>query len=411
MKRLDFFMGALALVAVTVMAASPSAFAQENGNRDVDGNIVRGPYETNKFGDNWFIGAGGGINVFIHDGYDMAVAPSIDASIGKWFTPSIGMRVGYQGFQTKVWADSPSFLATVRDADKNEYALKTGYMYIHGDFLWNMSNALGGYKETRFWNLIPYVHTGFYRSYGLDGADFADNEFALGAGLLHNLRLTNRLDLIVDMRATAVKGSVIGTTGPSLLASVTAGLAVDLGWPAFVRTSTVLEGVEVANMERFAVMEAAALALEAANEALEAENIKLASSNKNLSDQVKKLKKAGSQQPDLSEFFDGMAPSVFFEIGQTVLSPKELKHLQFIAESLVAKAEEGTDIVITVMGTADSNTGTTKRNQYLSDARGRYVFDILTKEYGISPERINVRSEVVNATGNPSFDRAVTFTF
>ena len=150
MKRLDFFMGALALVAVTMMAASPAAVAQENGNRDMDGNIVRGPYETNKFGDNWFIGAGGGINVFLHDGYDMAVAPSIDANIGKWFTPSIGMRVGYQGFQTKVWADSPSFLATVRDADKNEYALKTGYMYIHGDFLWNMSNALSGYKETRF---------------------------------------------------------------------------------------------------------------------------------------------------------------------------------------------------------------------------------------------------------------------
>jgi hypothetical protein len=29
--------------------------AQEDGNRDENGKIVRGPYETNRFGDNWFI--------------------------------------------------------------------------------------------------------------------------------------------------------------------------------------------------------------------------------------------------------------------------------------------------------------------------------------------------------------------
>ena len=186
MKRLDFILGAFALTAVFMMAASPAATAQENNNRDMDGNVVRGPYETNKFGDNWFIGAGGGVNVLLNEGYGIAVAPSIDANVGKWFTPSIGMRVGYQGFQTKVWADSPSFLATVRDSETGDYALKTGYMYFHGDFLWNMSNALSGYKETRFWNLIPYIHTGYYRSYGLGNTDFADNEFALGAGMIHN---------------------------------------------------------------------------------------------------------------------------------------------------------------------------------------------------------------------------------
>ena len=71
MKRLYFILGALALVAVT-MATSPAAGAQENGNRDEYGKVVRGPYETNAFGDNWFIGAGGGINVFYNDGYDMA---------------------------------------------------------------------------------------------------------------------------------------------------------------------------------------------------------------------------------------------------------------------------------------------------------------------------------------------------
>lgn len=409
MKRLDFILGALALVAAS-MAACPAADAQENGNRDEFGAVVRGPYETNAFGDNWFIGAGGGINVFLIEDFDIAIAPSVDAYLGKWFTPSIGMRVGYQGFQSKLWADSPSVLGNVRDTEKNMFAQKFGYMYVHGDFLWNMSNALSGYKETRFWNLIPYVHTGYYRAYGLDGADYADNEIAGGAGLLHNLRLTDRLDLQIDMRATVVNGRAVQASGAALLGSVTAGLAVDLGYPGFVRTSTVLAAAEIASAERIAVLETAAIALEAANAALVADNEKLAVSNKKLNDQVAKLKNQKPATTDISEFLDGMSPTVYFEIGQTVLSPREKKHLEFIAKNLVAKADESM-IVITVMGKSDSNTGTVKRNQYLSEARGKYVYDILTQHFGIDPARLEVRSEVVKATGDPAFDRAVTITF
>jgi outer membrane protein OmpA-like peptidoglycan-associated protein len=284
-------------------------------------------------------------------------------------------------------------------------------MYFHGDFLWNMSNALSGYKETRFWNLVPYVHTGYFRSYGLDDVDFAENEFALGVGLLHNLRLTDMLDLIIDMRATAVKGDVIASAGPTILGSVTAGLAVDLGWPNFVRTSTIIGSVEMANAEKVALLETAALALEAANDALERENLNLANKNEKLNDQIKRLKQRESTEMDMTAFFEGISPAVYFEIGKTVLAPDELRHLQFIAENLILKAEAGTDIVITVMGTADSNTGTTRRNQFLSEARGKYVCDILINDYGISPDRISIQSDVIKAAGNPALERAVVFTF
>ena len=410
MKRLYFILGALALVAVT-MATSPAAGAQENGNRDEYGKIVRGPYETNAFGDNWFIGAGGGINVFYNEGFDMAIAPSVDANFGKWFTPSVGMRVGYQGFQSKLWSQTASILGNVKDSGNNMYAQKFGYMYFHGDFLWNMSNALSGYKETRFWNLVPYVHTGFYRSYGLDDVDYNNNEFAMGAGLLHNLRLADRLDLIIDMRATVVNGRVHMSDGVAVLGSVTAGLAVDLGWPNFERTSSVIAAVSLANEEKCAILEAAAAALEIANEALAVQNDKLATNNMNLNNELKKLKAQKTAVADITAFFEGMDPTVYFEIGKTTLAPMEMKHLEFIAKNLVAKADQETQITITVMGTADSNTGTNKRNEYLSNARGQYIYDILTKTYGISPDRLEVQSEIIQATDNPAYDRAVRITF
>ena len=415
MKRLNLFLGAAALIAVS-LTASPAVMAQENGNRDENGKVVRGPYETNRFGDNWFIGAGGGINIFWSEGLDadnLKIAPSIDFNFGKWFTPAIGMRVGYQGINSQVWSDTPTLLGPTRNADNQMYLEKFGYMYIHGDFLWNMSDALGGYKQTRFWNFVPYLHAGYFRSYGLDNVNFADNEIAAGVGLLHNLRLVERLDLIIDMRATAVNARVRGTTGVAVLPTVTMGLAVDLGWPAFVRTSAVLGEFEAMTVDQIAALEATALALEIANESLQQENAMLNASNGKLGKEVKALKaKVDDPVFTAAGFFEEMGPAVvYFNIGKTVLDAKEMSHMDFIANNILTKVDQDTKIHITVAGTADGTTGTLKRNQYLSKARGEYVMNLLTQKYGISKDRIVLHPEVVVKPADPVLSRTVTITF
>lgn len=412
MKRLNLILGAAALIAVS-LTASPSLSAQEDGNRDEYGRIVRGPYETNRFGDNWFISVGGGINSFWNEGLDidnMKIAPSIDANFGKWFTPAVGMRIGYQGINSQVWSPEATILGPALDADKGMYLEKFGYMYVHGDFLWNASDAIGGYKETRFWNLIPYLHAGYYRSYGVDNVDFADNELAAGVGLLHNLRLANRLDLVIDMRATAVNGRARAADGVAVVPSVTMGLAVDLGWPSFIRTSTVIEGVEVVMTEQIAAVEAAAAAIELANISLKEQNNALASANKKLKKENQNLKEQFTY--DENEFFKEMGPAtLYFNIGQAKLCEKELNHLDFIASNILTRVNQDTMIYITVLGTADSTTGSQTRNEYLSKARGEYVYKILVEKYGIAPGRIVVDSEVIQSPKNPSLDRAVVIKF
>ena len=411
MKRLNFILGAAALAAVA-LTASPAVNAQENGNRDENGKVVRGPYETNRFGDNWFIGAGGGVNVFLHDGYKVNIGPSIDAGFGKWFTPAVGMRVGYSGFATRFWADNPSVLGNTLDQEENQYLQKMGYMYVHGDFLWNMSNAIGGYKETRFWNLVPYLHAGFYRGYGMDGADYANNELAVGAGLLHNLRLTERLDLVVDMKAIVVNGRVIGAEDPSIQPSVTMGLAVDLGYPGFVRTSSVMGAMELAAADQIAALQAAAVALELANATLEEDVIALENRNKQLDKMVVDLKKNQNTTDDMSDMLKDMSPvAVYFNIGKATLSVDEMQHLEYIAKNILAKADKQSKVYLTVVGSADSNTGTAKRNKDLSEARSKYVSDLLTSKFGIAKDRLVVKSEVVNAKSDPELERAVTISF
>lgn len=414
MKRLNLFMGAAALIAVA-MTASPDASAQENGNRDEFGKIVRGPYETNRFGDNWFISVGGGANSFWNEGMgfdNMKIAPSIDAGIGKWFTPAVGMRIGYQGINSQVWSKTATVLGPTLDSEKNMYLEKFGYMYVHGDFLWNISDAFSGYKETRFWNFVPYLHTGYFRSYGLNGVDFNDNEFAAGAGLIHNLRLAERLDLVVDMRATVVNGRIRGSDGVAVLPSMTMGLAVDLGFPAFIRTSTILAEYEEVAVEQMAALEATAVALELANASLEEDLIELAVENRQLEDALKKSAVTPAASYDAEQFFSEMEPAVlYFNIGQTVLDEKEMQHMDFIARNILEKVDQQTKIHIVILGTADGNTGTEKRNEYLSRKRGEYICNMLVEKYGISPDRLDVDSEIVSGDADPQLSRAVTIAF
>ena len=100
-----FVRGALA---ATLTLVSAGVMAQENGNRDERGGIVRGPYETNRFFDNIFIGIAGGVNVYhgendSHGGFGKRLAPALDLNVGKWITPAVGVRIGYSGLNAKGW--------------------------------------------------------------------------------------------------------------------------------------------------------------------------------------------------------------------------------------------------------------------------------------------------------------------
>ena len=115
---------------------------------------------------------------------------------------------------------------------------------------------------------------------------------------------------------------------------------------------------------------------------------------------------------DETKFFEGMSPAaIYFNIGKATLCEKEMHHLDFLAKNIIAKADQDTDILINVMGTADGNTGTAKRNQQLCEARGKYVFDILTTQYGISPERLTVKTQIIEKAAKPELSRAVMISF
>ena len=370
MKTVKFFLGAMAL-AVVSMVAAPVVNAQEN--KDAEGNTVRHPYLTNGLWDNWFVGAGAGMN-FFYDNSEWQSGFALDVNVGKWVTPSVGLRAGFNGLKGGFGGGN--------------------FGYFHGDAMWNISNAIGGYKESRFWDFVPYAHAGLMVDNG--------KELAVGAGLLNVLRLSKRLDLTLDVR-----GTVLRNQGPAGYITTTLGLAVNLGKTDWTRAS---EYHNPADQDKISAAEAAAAALTAANAALAADKAKLQKENDALEAENAKLADALKKAMDNASGLKNVGPaSFFFEIGKTELSAKELKHLDFYLANVLPNVKDGKATVVT--GTADSNTGYAKRNEYLSKKRAEYMINLL-KEKGIATENIVVKNAVVKAAnGQAAFDRAVVVSF
>lgn len=157
-----FVRGALA---ATLTLVSAGVMAQENGNRDERGGIVRGPYETNRFFDNIFIGIAGGVNVYhgendSHGGFGKRLAPALDLNVGKWITPAVGVRIGYSGLNAKGWTFGQTAYAK-SPVGEGFYREKFGVSYLHGDFMWNLSDAVDRHKQTMTWNFVPFLGAGW----------------------------------------------------------------------------------------------------------------------------------------------------------------------------------------------------------------------------------------------------------
>lgn len=404
MKTVKFFFAALALTVVSVCAAS----AQENGNRDENGKIVRGPYLTNQFGDNWFVGVGGGINLFMDGGYKTAVGGALDVNAGKWITPAIGLRAGYSGLTGAEWSENSSALGLTLNDGKDMFKQKFGFAYLHADVLWNISHAIGGYKETRLWNVIPYGHTGLLMTYdrGDDAQNFLDREFAMGIGLLNNIRLCDRVDLTLDLRGILTSGRHHAATGGVAGAiQMTVGASVNLGKTNWTRAANWHNPSDV---DALAAAAASAAALTAANAALADEKAELEKKNAELAQANDELQKALEDAKANAGLTEVGPAAFYFEIGQTTLSKKELEHLDFYLSNVLPYVKGKSVTVIT--GSADKKTGTSKRNQYLCEKRAEYLKNLLVEKYGIDATDFKVNTNIATE-GDAALGRAVIISF
>jgi outer membrane protein OmpA-like peptidoglycan-associated protein len=327
---------------------------------------------TNSFWSNWFIQANVAYEAFYSDqekgkgysksplkGFRSNVSPSI--AIGKWFTPGLGLRTKATG----IWGRS------VSSEDKTLNAMK--FMNIQEQAMFNLSNMLCGYSETRVWNFIPYAGIGFLRNF-----DDNLNAHAASLGILNTWKLSRKwavnLDLSFNVSDDDIEGAEIAhqtyaTSIPKADRYFTAeiGLTYNLGKATWSKTPDV-DAINDLHQSQL--------------DALNAQLADANAENNRLNDLIKNHKCPEAKTVTVKEV--ASAPvSVFFNINKSkIASRKDLQNVKALTES--AK-----DAKFVVTGYADSKTGSASYNQKLSQKRAETVADELVK-MGVSRDNIEI---------------------
>lgn len=169
----------LALLGVLLLGVAVSAQAERH-------NSLR-TVCTNLFGDNWEVGFGAehltfyssnekgmGVNSGIFNTSRSNFGAAI--SIGKWFTPEIGLRTKGRGYWGK------------RILGVNSHDNAVRFFTVEEQAMLNVSNMVVGYNPDRVWNVAPYIGVGFVRD-----CSHGDNSIGCTIGLANRFRVTDQL--------------------------------------------------------------------------------------------------------------------------------------------------------------------------------------------------------------------------
>ena len=400
MKGIKMLLGALAAASLLF---SVNASAQENANRDENGNVVRGAYETNKALDNISVTLGVGYNAGINLGNKGTIpfaqgmgGLGVDLGISKMWTPFIGARINYHG-----WANNLNGKFAVNAPRQH---------FLTGDLLWSLTDTFWGYKETRTWDVLPYVSAGYARTH--DAAQ-AHNNWILGGGILNKIYITDNLDFVVDLRAMVGKsawwGVNLGGIGRfEFPVSATLGIAYNFGKTGFDRHSSITPVVIPVpfTTEQYNALADKVAALEKENAALKN---KIASLENELDTYKNMLSNGQAYVYENGNFTAvdakaGAPITVYFDCGSAELSAREKAHLEYFCENVV-----DANTKLSVNGYADKQTGSARRNQQLSEQRVKTVVNLLKKA---GANEANIETAAHGATVQPfknaALNRVVT---
>ena len=353
-----------------MLLGTTSAVAQETTPEIVP--VDKYSVATNRFWSNWFVTAGGdyvssysnqelGLNLSQNPFESFRRSWNGDITLGKWFTPVIGLR-------SKVQFTS---LKNVDGRTNPDFSMVN--YNIQGVF--NLRNLFCGYQPGRVWNISVYAGTGFYRN--LDEKHYA---FMYTAGILNTFNVTKRLFINLDIYSNTALNDLDGVnstkdgnffTSKDRQFGVSLGLGVNLGKVGWSKTPD-LEAINAMH--------------KAQTDALNASLAEQQSENAKLKDLLAKRPETTTTTVKETKTVISTPVSVFFNINSSrIASKKDLVNVEALVEQV--KANNGK---VEVYGYADSKTGPADFNQKLSERRANTVAKEL-KKMGLKDEQIIIK--------------------
>lgn len=408
-------LSAVAFIGATAQSEVVSEFATDS-TKVVTYNDDKYKVETNHFGDNWFITLQGGAQMLFGDhnkqmDFMDCLTPAATVAFGKWFTPSIAVRARFTGWELKGvagwtdhsatanpnvnWRNYQGFIVNPKQTSiaghddyisgeinkgatervgYDMYNTRMQYLNTSVDVMFDVVNLFGGYKEDRFFHLMPYIGVGWGHSFnkpvkmvnGMMKEQNNSNEATINGGLIAAFRLSDALWLHLSGDAFYANdrfdGQLGGKWGEGVL-QAQLGLTYNIpgrGWNRS-RNTIITYNEELLNSLRDRVNE-----LQRANEVLRDEL---------------------ANQPAVEEAKETIIAGpllVTFVIDKWDLSNKDRVNLRFLADAM----KEDPESKFVIAGYADRGTGSSQRNQFLSEKRAEVVIDFLVNECGIDANRL-----------------------
>lgn len=362
------------ILTIVMMFAVVSMYAQQQETKT---DVKYNQYLTNGFWDNWFVGVGGGAQVYFgeHDGkidFGDRLAPAFDISLGKWITPLFGVRGQFAGIGVKggMIQNQGKFIDKQYSGCTNCYTEKFNMFNLHGDFLWNISNTIGGYRTDRTWSFIPYAGFGWARSWKED-VNPKYNEVGATVGLINKVRISDAVDFNIELKALLVNdrfdGYEVGQ-GIEELATATVGITYNFMKRDFAKYVKPVPCDYTPYTSKIADLEK-----------------KIAETDtkaKQLENELNAEKAKGPKVITNTEYLAGKM-AIWFSINSSKLSDKDLINLGEYAEVI-----KKSGLNYKISGYADKQTGNKKINKKLSEDRVNRVYDALVNKFGVNPSQL-----------------------
>ncbi|MDE6555387.1 MAG: OmpA family protein [Duncaniella sp.] len=363
-------------------------------------------YLFNRFQDNWFISAEGGINYYF-DANNKArklmdrFSPNAGIWVGKWFSPIVALRAGANFTQIKglSFNGGAGYYGTFKDGNTlyNKYARNEFSANL--DAMVNLTNWWCGYRPGRVYNAILYAGVGYDFQYvpkwtrgTRDGWEKGHDKNLTGhVGLINNFNLTKNFAIYLDVRA--------GLYGESFEVKYPGKEHIDL--QAYLGVTYTFNKATW-NAPVVAVIPEIpdCSAIEAQ---LQAANAQIASLQAQLRDCLNRPVQV------VEKGVEGPLCTIYYTIGSSKLNRVDTKVLGAVAE--VMKSNPNQTYVVT--GWADNYTGTEQINVRLRKARAAGVEKVLLRN-GVNPSQLDVTTNNGNLNDMGakmvSLDRAVTIT-
>ena len=162
----------------------------------------------NEFWDNWFGQVGVGISLLNPYGANFShVFPNgssvgVNFGFGKWFTPEIGLRAGFNWQNGIVGNNNMSWIDPENKPGGNHDGGGYGAAYL--DAFFNMQNIIKGYDESKIWNTILFPRVGLNSNFESGSASPL-----IGLGIEQTYKINNRLRLFGDFAYQVTTGEMM----------------------------------------------------------------------------------------------------------------------------------------------------------------------------------------------------------